>query len=124
MIFLGVLFLAGGIGMMTVANSVLIPATYAVANALIDASRLIAVGNTGSTPSYGQKARVGGVRPTKSMGTTYYYLVSITNKADVLKGVKPIVEDVGPYAFSSYSRLFRITRVASVSFDRSFLRAS
>lgn len=113
MICLGVLFLAGGIGVMTVANSILIPATYVVANAVIDASRLIAVGNTGDTPSYGQKARAGGVRPTKSMGTTYYYLVSITNKADVLKGVKPIVEDVGPYAFSSYSRLFRVKRTAS-----------
>ena len=100
---------------MTITNSVLRPGFHMIANAGQDVVRAGMLGNVGDTLSYGIKARANGKRPVKSAGSTTYYLVSITNKADVLKGVKPIVEDVGPYVFSSYTRHFRLKKDATVS---------
>ena len=111
----GVIAVVFGAVIVVVFQNTLQPGTYAVFNALVDVVRVASLTNAGDTLDYGTKARPQGARPEYSAMRTNYFLVSITNKADVLKGVKPIVEDVGPYAFSSYTRLFRIKKESTVS---------
>jgi hypothetical protein len=108
--FLGFLFLAGGGAVYMISES-LRPMAFGVANAFIDLARTAILYNDGT--GMGTKARQGGKRPLKSGFMQSYYLVTITNKADVLKGLKPIVKDVGPYAFSEYSRNFRVKKSAT-----------